>query len=187
VIETERVVIRLPETEDVPDIIRYYDANRAHLQPFSPAFEPGLFDEATWHDQVEIRAHEFAAREAMRAFLFPRQGHARILGNLNLSRVYRGVAQSCILGYNLAATEQGHGYMTEAVRAVVDFAFRDWNLHRVTAGYMPSNTRSAAVLARCGFEIEGHARSYLLINGRWEDHVLTAIINPSWVPPGQAP
>jgi ribosomal-protein-alanine N-acetyltransferase len=72
--------------------------------------------------------------------------------------------------------------MTEAVRAAVDFAFGTWGLHRVAANYMPRNTRSGAVLERCGFKVEGHAPAYLLINGRWEDHVLTAIINPSWRP-----
>ncbi|HXB04460.1 MAG TPA: 30S ribosomal protein S5 alanine N-acetyltransferase, partial [Candidatus Angelobacter sp.] len=50
------------------------------------------------------------------------------------------------------------------------------------ANYMPRNTRSAAVLARCGFKVEGHAPAYLLIDGRWEDHVLTAITNPDWKP-----
>jgi ribosomal-protein-alanine N-acetyltransferase len=67
--------------------------------------------------------------------------------------------------------------MTEAVNGALAFAFGTWNLHRVAAGYMPRNSRSAAVLRRCGFQIEGHASAYLMINGRWEDHVLTAIIN----------
>jgi ribosomal-protein-alanine N-acetyltransferase len=30
--------------------------------------------------------------------------------------------------------------------------------------------------------VEGYARDYLLINGRWEDHVLTGIVNPDWKP-----
>jgi len=34
------------------------------------------------------------------------------------------------------------------------------------------------VLRRCGFQVEGLAPAYLLINGKWEDHVLTSIINP---------
>ena len=45
---------------------------------------------------------------------------------------------------------------------------------------MPHNRRSAAVLRRTGFIVEGCARDCLLINGRWEDHVLTAITNPDW-------
>jgi ribosomal-protein-alanine N-acetyltransferase len=85
-----------------------------------------------------------------------------------------------VLGYNLALEEQGKGYMTEAVAAAVKFAFGTWKLHRVAANYMPRNTKSGAVLERCGFLVEGHAPAYLLINGTWEDHVLTAITNPSF-------
>ncbi len=149
--------MRVPEEADVTEIIRFYSENRAHLQPFSPVFGADFLDPIIWIEQVQA-----------------------IIGNLNLTQVQRGAFQSCVLGYNLAADEQGKGYMTEAVNAAVAFAFATWKLHRVAANYMPRNSRSAAVLDRCGFTIEGHAAAFLLINGRWEDHVLTAITNPSW-------
>jgi [ribosomal protein S5]-alanine N-acetyltransferase len=179
-IETPRLTIRLPQIADVPEVIRYYHQNRAHLQPFSPAFAPDFLEAATWLEQVSVRAREFEAGDSFRAFLFERESPARVIGNINLTQVQRGAFHSCALGYNLAATEQGKGYMTEAVRGAVVFAFGVWKLHRVAASYMPRNHRSAAVLQRCGFEVEGHATAYLLINGRWEDHVLTSITNPAW-------
>jgi ribosomal-protein-alanine N-acetyltransferase len=181
-IETDRLVLRLAEVKDVPEVIRYYSENRDHLQPFSPTFTADFLDQATWLEQVRNRAEELDATAGFRAFLFPRAIPSRIIGNLNLTQVHRGAFQSCVLGYNLAAGEQGKGYMTEGVRAAVAFAFGTWGLHRVAANYMPRNTRSAAVLERCGFKVEGHAPAYLMINGRWEDHVLTAITNPSWRP-----
>ena len=179
-IETDRLVIRLAEVADVPEIIRFYRDNREHLQPYSPRYAADFLDEATWIEQVRNRAPELAAGAGFRAFVFARTARTRIIGNLNLTQVHRGAFQSCVLGYNLAAGEQGKGYMTEAVRAAVAFAFDVWKLHRVAANYMPRNTRSAAVLERCGFKLEGHAPAYLLINGEWEDHVLTAITNPAW-------
>ena len=177
-IETQRLTLRLPQVADVPEVIRYYRENRDHLQPFSPTFAPDFLDEAVWLEQVRARLHEFAVGESFRSFLFTRSAPQTIVGNLNLTQVQRGFSQSCYLGYNLARDEQGKGYMTEAVTAAVGFAFDTLKLHRVAASYMPSNVRSGAVLERCGFEIEGHAKAYLLINGRWEDHVLTAITNP---------
>ncbi|RQM45250.1 GNAT family N-acetyltransferase, partial [Aeromonas caviae] len=57
--------------------------------------------------------------------------------------------------------------------------FRERGLHRIMASYMPANLRSGALLERLGFEQAGYARDYLMINGRWEDHVLTALINPA--------
>ena len=79
-----------------------------------------------------------------------------------------------------SADAQGHGYMLEAVRGAVAYAFGTLGLHRVMADYMPRNRRSAAVLRQAGFVMEGYAREFLRINGRWEDHVLTAITNPDW-------
>lgn len=177
-IESERLIVRLPEAADVPEVIRYYRDNLAHLQPFSPTFPPDFLDERAWLDQVKIRAQELTAGEGLRAFILARVAPRVVVGNINLSQVQRGSFQSCVLGYNLAESEQGMGYMTEAVRVVVNFAFKTWGLHRVAASHMPDNVRSAAVLRRCGFEREGYARHYLMINGRWEDHVLTAIRNP---------
>ncbi|WP_416995596.1 hypothetical protein [Aeromonas salmonicida] len=39
--------------------------------------------------------------------------------------------------------------------------------------------RSGTLLEHLGFEREGYARDYLMINGRWKDHILTALINPA--------
>ena len=179
-IETQRLTIRLPQIADVPEVIRYYQENRVHLQPFSPAFAPDFLEAATWLEQVGVRAREFEAGDSFRAFLFERVSPLRVLGNINLTQVQRGGFHSCVLGYNLAVAEQGKGYMTEAVNGAVAFAFGVWNLHRVAANYMSRNSRSAAVLQRCGFQVDGHAPAYLFINGRWEDHVLASIINPRW-------
>jgi [ribosomal protein S5]-alanine N-acetyltransferase len=176
--ETERLSVRLPEMADVPEVIRYYEENRAHLQPFSPTFAPDFLDEAIWVEQVRARLREFAVGESFRGFLFGRSAPRRIVGNLNLAQVHLGAFRSCVLGYNLARDEQGKGYMTEAVVGALEFVFGTWKLHRIAASYMPHNTRSAAVLRRCGFQVEGRATDYLLIDGRWEDHVLTAITNP---------
>ena len=181
-IETERLSIRVPEAADAPRVVAYYRENLEHLRPFSPAFEADILEEVAWAAQAVQRQREFAYRESLRAFVFVRSSAERIVGNINLTQVFRGAFQSCVLGYNLAEAEQGRGYMTEAVRGVVRHAFDNWGLHRVAAAYMPRNKRSAAVLERAGFRIEGTAPAYLLINGRWEDHVLTAITNDDWKP-----
>ncbi|MCJ8298752.1 MAG: 30S ribosomal protein S5 alanine N-acetyltransferase, partial [Pseudomonadales bacterium] len=52
-------------------------------------------------------------------------------------------------------------------------------LHRIMANYIPENVRSAKVLEKVGFKKEGYSPSYLKIAGKWQDHVLTALINPA--------
>ena len=70
--------------------------------------------------------------------------------------------------------------MTRALKLAVNYMFKVQNIHRVMASYMPRNHRSEAVLERVGFTKDGFAKDYLLINGKWEDHNLTSLINPNW-------
>ena len=179
VLRTERLELRLGEESDVPEIVRFYSENRPHLEPWSPTLGPDAFSADYWSSQLAHRRADFDAGLSVRAFLFTREDAGRVVGNVSLTQIQRGPAQSCLLGYSLAADVQGRGYMLEAVRGVVTYAFEQLRLHRVAANYMPHNRRSGAVLRRAGFSVEGYARDYLLIAGRWEDHVLTAVTNPN--------
>jgi ribosomal-protein-alanine N-acetyltransferase len=76
--------------------------------------------------------------------------------------------------------EEGKGLMFEALREAIRYVFVEKRLHRIMANYMPSNVRSANLLKKLGFVEEGYAKEYLLINGRWEDHILTALTNRGW-------
>ena len=62
-------------------------------------------------------------------------------------------------------------------------AFETLQLHRVTANYQPTNERSAKLLRRLGFVVEGYARDMLYMRGTFRDHVLTSLANPAWQPP----
>jgi len=66
-------------------------------------------------------------------------------------------------------------YQHRARRVLATSVFR-W---RRPASHPPRNLHSAALLARPGFEREGYARSYLRIDGKWEDMVLSSLINPA--------
>ena len=58
---------------------------------------------------------------------------------VHLSQISRGVFLSCFLGYHMDQDFLRKGYMTEAVAAVVDYAFGPLGLHRVEANVMPRN------------------------------------------------
>jgi ribosomal-protein-alanine N-acetyltransferase len=105
-----------------------------------------------------------------------------VIGTINFSNFFRGAAHFCYVGYSLSVNEQGKGYMTEALGTAVQYVFTELNIHRIMANYMPHNRRSGNVLRKLGFTVEGYARDYLMINGKWEDHILTSLINPDWKP-----
>jgi len=59
------------------------------------------------------------------------------------------------IGYWLGVPYWGHGYATEAARAVIDHAFEDLGLDRLEAGARVSNPASRRVLEKCGFQWSG--------------------------------
>ncbi len=102
-----------------------------------------------------------------------------IAGRLTLSGIVRGPFQSCSVGYWLAEDQTGEGLATEAVRAAVEFAFTQLELHRVQAETLVQNVASQRVLARTGFDQYGLAPRYLNIAGRWQDHLMFQRLNDS--------
>lgn len=183
-LRTERLILRMGRVPDAGRVLDYLVGNREFLAPFEPSKPSGYYTEAFWREQFARSLQEFHSEQSVRLFLFraesPDDGGGPVIGTVNLTGIFRGPFQACLLGYGLAERAQGNGYMAEALRAVIGYAFGDLALHRVMANYMPHNLRSARVLERLGFSVEGHAKDYILIQGAWRDHVLTSLVNPNW-------
>ncbi|HTL88671.1 MAG TPA: GNAT family N-acetyltransferase [Leptolyngbya sp.] len=180
VLLTSRLIIRLLQQNDTNAIVEYYCENRSFLEPFEPFRPINFYTRDFWSQQIEKSIIEFSYDRSLRLFLFKKSEPRKIIGAVNFTNISQGILHSCSLGYSLAENEQGNGYMNEALEVAIQFVFNDLNLHRIAANYMPHNRRSANVLRKLGFTIEGYARDYLLINGRWEDHIRSSLINQNW-------
>jgi ribosomal-protein-alanine N-acetyltransferase len=181
--ETPRLWIRPAAPPDALAILDFVNRNYTHLHPVEPERPTSFYTEEHWELQIQRNREELLCGHAARLFLFRTTDPARVIGTANLNQIIRGAFHSCFLGYSLDYNEQGQGLMFEALEAVIRCAFRELSLHRISANYMPHNARSGRLLKRLGFQVEGFARDYLLINGRWEDHILTSLLNPAWNPP----
>jgi len=185
VLLTPRLRLFIAGPQDAERCVSFNRENAEFLAPWEPRISPRAFEPQA---QGELRSRAVAAALAGTSYSFAIAGGqeetgAPFLGWCTLDNVVRGVFQAAHLGYKLDRRAQGHGYMTEALTALIDYAFNVLLLHRVMANYMPHNQRSAAVLRRLGFRVEGAAKQYLYIAGEWRDHTLTAKINPSPLPP----
>jgi ribosomal-protein-alanine N-acetyltransferase len=179
---TDRLHLRLPSIDDAPAIVDFFTRNRDRFQPVSPQFPPEFFSEPYWRRSIPIINQEALVDLNVRLFLFDLQHPQRVIGNCNLTQIQRGPTQTAAMGYSLDAAAEGRSLMFEALQALIEFAFDDLHLHRLTASYMPTNARSGRLLRRLGFHVEGYARDFILINGAWADHVMTSLINPRWTP-----
>lgn len=84
------------------------------------------------------------------------------------------------LGYVFAPEVSGHGYATEACAAMLDLAFDQLGLHRVTARLDARNESSARLAARLGMRLEAHFVSSEFFKGEWSDELVYAVLADEW-------
>jgi ribosomal-protein-alanine N-acetyltransferase len=170
-----RCYIRPPRPSDWRAWVDLRARSRAFLEPWEPLWPTDATTRQAFMRRYRNQLDDWQAGRGY-AFLLWRQADDTLLGGVSLSHVRFGVSCSASLGYWMGEQYAGHGYMAEGVRRVLDFAFDHAGLHRVEAAFIPENDRSRRLLEKVGFTVEGYARKYLRINGRWQDHVLTAIL-----------
>lgn len=179
IITGERVVLRIADEDDVANVVDYY---RRQTEHFKPWFGRSAIDVTEDIVRRAVDERRMLAREdrGYRFHMFLRSEPRTVVGQCSISDIRRGSIQQAVIGYALGEEFQGQGYMTEAVRAAIRFAFDDLDLHRLEGSYMPGNDKSAAILKGCGFEQEAVFKEYLFINDQWRDHIVTSLRNPNW-------
>lgn len=80
------------------------------------------------------------------------------------------------VGYSLSRSYWGKGLMTEALSAVLSFAFTDMKVHRVWAVHETSNPASGRVMQKCGMQFEGIERGAVWNKGRYTDVARYAVL-----------
>jgi ribosomal-protein-alanine N-acetyltransferase len=169
------VMLRLPVMDDYEQWSAVRLASRDFLRPWEPLWPPDDLTRGSFRYRVKRYLRDVRDDSSYAYFIFTADDQ-RLAGGLTLSNVRRGVAQTASLGYWVGQDFARKGLMTAAVQAILPVAFKILKLHRLEAACLPSNSASLALLRRTGFAEEGYAREYLKINGRWQDHVLFAII-----------
>lgn len=84
------------------------------------------------------------------------------------------------LAYWVTPSEWDNGYATAAGRLLLDHAFSDLGLHRVTASAYVSNHASRHVLEKLGFTREGMRRKAAFVDGEWIDTAQYGLLAEEW-------
>ena len=170
------VYLRQPVMGDYAAWAELRALSRQHLTVWEPLWTRDELARSAFRRRLRQYQREMREDQGY-AFLIFREAGATLLGGLTISNVRRGVAQSASVGYWMGLPHVRGGHMTDALRAVVPFAFGTLGLHRLEAACLPHNASSARVLEKSGFRREGTARRYLKINDVWQDHDLYALLN----------
>jgi [ribosomal protein S5]-alanine N-acetyltransferase len=170
----DRVFLRPPDRGDYEAWASLRASSRNFLMPWEPSWPPDALSRASFRARVARYGEDWRTDQAYNFFIFAHD--ETLVGGVGLSNLRRGVAETASLGYWVGEVFARQRYMTAALPLLLDFAFERLGLHRVEAACLPTNIPSRALLARAGFRQEGYAREYLCIEGKWQDHLLFAIL-----------
>jgi ribosomal-protein-alanine N-acetyltransferase len=172
-IASERMRLRPPVHADYRAWTALRRESADFLQPWEPSWAADHLSRRAFLNRVYWAQRSVSGGTALPLFLFEAASDT-LLGAITLDNIRRGPAQSATCGYWIGARHARQGYMREALRSVVHYAFTTLDLSRIESACLPENTASRGVLETTGFKYEGVAQSYLQINGRWRNHVLYA-------------
>jgi ribosomal-protein-alanine N-acetyltransferase len=175
VIAGDGLFMRTPSIADYQAWAELRGESRTFLTPWEPTWPADDLTRTAFRRRIR-RYHNEIREDHAYPFFIMRQSDHQLVGGITLSNITRGMTQTGTLGYWMGERYANQGFMTRAVRAVAPFAFSTLRLHRLEAACLPHNGASIRLLQKVGFHREGLARGLVCINGRWQDHIVFALL-----------
>lgn len=156
-LETDRLILRGWTPKDAGDLYEY-------------AKDPDVGPHAGWKPHDDVKESKQIIDELFRAnetWAIVEKESGKVIGSIGLEPdKYRPEIRSREMGYSLAKASWGKGYMTEAAKRIMKYAFDELNLQILMIRTGDKNLRSRRVIDKCGFTYEGTLRrAYRIYDG----------------------
>jgi len=176
IIKTKRLILRMWQLDDLDDYYAY-------------AKNPNVGSMAGWKpssskDESLTQIKSFIGNDEVWAIVLKENGkiidHLKIYPDENRGK-FSERNSAKLINYALSEDYWGKGYMTEAVKVAVKYAFDEMNIELLTAFHFPHNISSKRVLEKCGFEYEGIIeQGYKNYDGQIFDSICHSILKPDY-------
>lgn len=150
-LEGLRIIIRDFTLQDTNDVFSY--CSKDNIGP-SAGWKP--------HESKEITRNVLIGyMYSKETFAIMLKANHKVIGNISLYHdTLRKKIKAADIGFVLNEEYWGNGYMTEAVKLMLDYAFGQEKLEIVGVGHHYHNKRSRQTILNCGFTFEGLFRKY---------------------------
>ncbi len=173
--ETDRLILQVLNESYSMQVLTFLSRNRDYFDRYELAKTDNFYTEEFQKKLLHKEFNQIIKGSYLRLYFFLKKSPQRIIGTLSFSRLHPAF-QSCQIGYKLDPLYQHRGLATEALQFVIPIVSQEYSLHRIEAYVLPSNQPSICLLERLGFEVEGIARDYAIIAGRWQNHLQYSLI-----------
>ena len=169
------IEMRQMEDRDAPALFALTERNRAYLREWLPWVDHTLTVDDT-RRFITGALEQYYCGRGPNASVWVDDEIVGTIGCHPIDLAHR----SCSVGYCVDAGRQGRGIVTRCSAALVDYLFRELQLHRVVIQCGTGNHKSCAIPERLGFTREGVLREAEWVNDRWVDLVVWSMLEQDW-------
>lgn len=174
-LNTPRLIVRPMRMRDAADLYEY-------------SKDPEVAQHVLWEAHQSIHQTRSYIRYVLKqyrngapgSFCIQEKATGKVIGTIGFMWLHPE-NRACEVGYSLSHRHWNRGYMTEALIAVIDFAFEMLRVNRVEAQHETDNPASGRVMVKVGMQKEGTLRARLYNKGRFVDVDLYAILYKDWL------
>ncbi len=178
-LETDRLVLRRISPSDASDMYEY--ACRPETSKYL-LWEPHPYFSYT-QELTRFLQREYAEGRFFDLAIIWRES-GKMIGTVGFTS-YDPKNSCAEAGYVISPDFWGKGIATEALDALLNFAFLELELNRVEAKYIHENQISLRVMEKCGMHREGVMRQKLLVKGVFCDIGIAAILRSEYIAAGR--
>ena len=169
-IRGRKVGLRAIEREDIPRLWELRNDAKVEALSYGPPRPHSKVEMEAWFEKLTAERDDH---------VFAIDAEGRLVGLINL-RDIDAVNRRADLGIALLPEEIGKGYGSDAIRVLLEYAFRHLNLHKVCLDTLATNQRGLRAYRACGFVEEGRLREHEWEQGRYVDLVEMGVLREDW-------
>ena len=174
-IETERLVLRKLKKSDLNDYVEWR-ANPEYHKFLSSRAKKNIEE---YQDVIESAVESYSDPNTLPYWAVELKNIKKMIGFVSVEECLKK-HKSITMGWGLNLDFQGYGYAYEAVRAVINYLFNEYDIHRIEVSIWEGNERSRKLAEKLGFIYEGMGREARLKEGRFINNWRFSLLKPEW-------
>ena len=169
------IELKMISPDDSKTLFKLIDRNRDYLREWLPWLDlnQSAQDSSIFVESAQALA---ATGQGMVTMILFKQTHVGVIGFNWIDTLNR----SCEIGYWLAESHQKAGIITKCTRRLIEFAFTNLNLNRISIPVAVENAKSRAIAIKLGFVEEGTLREAEWLYDHYVDHVMYSLLRSDW-------
>ena len=174
--EFDNISLKVLDRQYAPLVLPFYEKNKEIFEQYEIDKPLNFYTLEFQKKLIDAEYEGFLHGNYVRFYMFDKDIPDKIIGTISFSDMKRNAFFSCQIGYKIDSNYVNQGYGFKMLSNSIRIMESECHMHRIGAYILPGNQPSIKLVEKVGFELEGIARSYVLMNNKWIDHLSYAYI-----------